>query len=192
VWESPATETWSRSVMFLTQPCRLGQSSCPATSIHGASPKLHCCSPVQSFPGPGEVKDIFRHLNPECRDCQGGSSLCLYDAAILPHSEVTGSGGRSIPLQPLANTPSPSRRSVGAFRLHGQRKPSNRFPRVHPLGGENGRWVARPPPRLNHTPQRAVSAALRVRGGAHRRGSHPSRRCRVAPHHPAPGRRRRS
>jgi hypothetical protein len=41
----------------LTQHCRRYQSSCPATSIYGASPKIHLRSPVQSFPGLGRVDD---------------------------------------------------------------------------------------------------------------------------------------
>ena len=57
VWEPPTTETCAFSVMFLTQHCRLRQSSCPATSIYGASPKIHSCSPVQSFPCPSAVDD---------------------------------------------------------------------------------------------------------------------------------------
>ena len=57
VCEPPATETWGFPLMLLTQHCRRCQSSCPATSIYGASPKIHSRSPVQSFPGLSHVDD---------------------------------------------------------------------------------------------------------------------------------------
>src|SRR5262245_27877517 len=57
VCEPPATESCALSVMLLTRHCRLAQSSCPATPIYGASPKIHLRSPVQSFLGLGTVDD---------------------------------------------------------------------------------------------------------------------------------------
>src|SRR4030095_14932563 len=57
VCEPPAPESCALSVMLLTRHCPLAQSSCPAPAIHGASPKIHWRSPVQSFPGLGTVDD---------------------------------------------------------------------------------------------------------------------------------------
>ncbi len=42
-----------------------------------------------------QLEDTFGQINPECRDFHGGSSLSLYEAAILTHYEVILRGGRS-------------------------------------------------------------------------------------------------
>src|SRR5262249_14999122 len=57
VCEPPATADSQYWLRLLTHHCRLVQSSCPATSIHGASTKIHSRSPVQSFLGLGRVDD---------------------------------------------------------------------------------------------------------------------------------------
>jgi hypothetical protein len=36
-----------------------------------------------------QLENTFGQVNPECRDSHGGSSLSLYDAAILTHDAVT-------------------------------------------------------------------------------------------------------
>jgi len=41
----------------------------------------HFAAPISST----QLEDTFGRVHPECRDSQGGSSLFLYDAAMLTH-----------------------------------------------------------------------------------------------------------